>query len=56
MLVRLPMVDGESNGVWSRLASFGAGENRGVVFRPEIGDEVVLGFFNDESGNGPVPD
>ena len=29
-------------------ASFDAGNNRGAFFMPEIGDEVIVGFINDE--------
>ena len=47
LLVRMPLM-GEKNddGVWARVALLDAGENRGTFFRPEIGDEVVLGFLN----------
>jgi len=48
--VRMPLID-ESEGVWARHALLDAGENRGSFFRPEIGDEVVLGFFNDDPRN-----
>ncbi|MEM0938993.1 MAG: type VI secretion system tip protein VgrG [Bacteroidota bacterium] len=34
--------------VWARLASVDAGAGRGVFFRPEKGDEVVVGFLNDD--------
>ncbi len=43
--VRLPLVAGGDDGVWARIASLDAGDSRGFVFRPEVGDEVVLGFF-----------
>jgi Rhs element Vgr protein len=46
--VCMPLVEPGSEGVWARLATLDAGENRGSVFRPEIGDEVVLGFLNDD--------
>lgn len=46
--VRMPLVDNEDNGVWARVATLDAGENRGSFFRPEMGDEVVLGFLNDD--------
>ena len=46
--VRLPLVDAANEGVWARLASLDAGKNRGFVFRPEIGDEVIVGFLNDD--------
>jgi Rhs element Vgr protein len=46
--VRVPSISGKEAGVWARLASADAGNKRGMVFRPEINDEVVLGFFNDD--------
>lgn len=46
--VRLPLVDPDSDGVWARVAAADAGDNRGVMIRPEIGDEVVVGFFDDD--------
>jgi uncharacterized protein involved in type VI secretion and phage assembly len=46
--VRLPMVNSQGEGVWTRLAAQDGGNNRGAVWRPEIGDEVVVGFFNDD--------
>jgi len=46
--VRLPMVDAQADGVWARLASLDAGSDRGFFFRPEIGDEVVVGFLEDD--------
>jgi Rhs element Vgr protein len=46
--VRMPMVSGHSDGSWARVASLDAGADRGFFFRPEVGDEVVLGFLNDD--------
>jgi Rhs element Vgr protein len=46
--VRLPIVDAEADGVWARVASLDAGDQRGFFFRPEIGDEVVVGFLEDD--------
>lgn len=46
--VRMPMVDASDDGAWCRVASLDAGNDRGFFFRPEIGDEVVLGFLNDD--------
>jgi len=48
VLVKMPVVDPEAEGTWARVASLDAGENRGAFFRPEIGDEVVLGFLDDD--------
>lgn len=44
--VKLPVVDNAEDGIWARVASLDAGEERGFFFRPEIGDEVVVGFFD----------
>ena len=46
--VRMPLVDAGSDGTWARMASPDAGDERGFFFRPEIGDEVVLGFLADD--------
>lgn len=48
ILVKTPTIDSQSEGIWSRIATLDAGNNRGSFFRPEIGDEVVLGFLNDD--------
>ena len=44
--VSLPGVGAENEAVWARLATPEAGKERGYFFRPEPGDEVVVGFFN----------
>ncbi len=54
ILVRLPVIDPEEQGVWARVASLDAGENRGAFFRPEIGDEVIVGFINADPGDAVV--
>jgi Rhs element Vgr protein len=46
--VRMPVIDPQEEGIWARIASLDAGENRGAFFRPEIGDEVAMGFLNDD--------
>lgn len=46
--VRLPLVSVAEEGVWARIATLDAGKGRGTFFRPEIGDEVVVGFLNDD--------
>lgn len=52
ILVRLPLVDIEAEGVWARVACQDAGSGvnggRGSYFRPEVDDEVVVGFLNDD--------
>jgi Rhs element Vgr protein len=46
--VIIPVLGMSSPGVWARIAQADAGNNRGLFFRPEIGDEVVIGFFNND--------
>jgi Rhs element Vgr protein len=46
--VKMPLVNDEEDGTWARVAAVDAGNERGFFFRPEIGDEVVLGFLNDD--------
>lgn len=52
--VRLPMVHDSDEGAWMRLCSLDAGENRGWVSRPEIGDEVIVGFLNADPRFGVI--
>lgn len=44
--MRLPLVSDSQDGVWARLATLDAGSSRGTFFRPEIDDEVVVGFLD----------
>ena len=44
--MRLPLVSDSEEGVWARLATLDAGDQRGTFFRPEIDDEVVVGFLD----------
>ncbi|GEO11932.1 type VI secretion system tip protein VgrG [Segetibacter aerophilus] len=48
VLVKMPLVDKDAEGIWARHALPDAGDSRGSFFRPEVGDEVVLGFINDD--------
>ncbi|MEL6556584.1 MAG: type VI secretion system tip protein VgrG [Bacteroidota bacterium] len=34
--------------IWARLASIDAGEKHGAYFIPEVNDEVIVGFINDD--------
>ncbi|WP_298547890.1 type VI secretion system tip protein VgrG [uncultured Aquimarina sp.] len=54
ILVQLPIVNSEEQGIWCRIASLDAGENRGAFFLPEISDEVIVGFINDDPNDGVV--
>ncbi|UJB19630.1 MULTISPECIES: type VI secretion system tip protein VgrG [Lysobacter] len=46
--VKVPLAGMGEQGVWARVATLDAGDQRGTFFRPEKGDEVVLGFFHDD--------
>jgi Rhs element Vgr protein len=52
--VKMPLVDNDAEGYWARVATLDAGKERGSFFRPEIDDEVVLGFLNDDPRNPVV--
>lgn len=40
----------EINKVWARLSTFWASDKYGSFFIPDVGDEVVLGFFDNDPG------
>ncbi len=44
----LPGIEGKDSAIWARLAFPDAGKGRGYFFQPEPGDEVVVGFFNND--------
>jgi uncharacterized protein involved in type VI secretion and phage assembly len=46
--IRIPLINTREDGIWARLATLDAGKQRGTYFRPEIDDEVVVGFLNDD--------
>lgn len=54
ILVRVPVIDNNADGIWARVASLDAGsgqeegQGRGAFFRPEVDDEVILGFINED--------
>lgn len=54
ILVQIPIINTEEEGIWARVATLDAGENRGSFFRPEIGDEVIIGFVNDDPNDAVV--
>ncbi|MBN9284272.1 MULTISPECIES: type VI secretion system tip protein VgrG [Flavobacterium] len=54
ILVQIPIINNEEEGIWCRVATLDAGENRGSFFRPEIGDEVIIGFINDDPNDAVV--
>jgi Rhs element Vgr protein len=46
--IRLATISETDGLVWARQALLDAGSARGTSFRPEIGDEVVVGFLDDD--------
>jgi Rhs element Vgr protein len=46
--VDLPMVKESGDGVWARLTNPYASNKVGMFFYPEVGDEVIIGFLNDD--------
>ena len=48
ILVRIPVIDNNAQGIWTRIAALDAGADRGAFFMPEIDDEVIVGFINDD--------
>lgn len=52
--VTLPVLQAETPGVWARLANFYASNGFGAFFIPEIGDEVLLGYLNNDPNNPVV--
>jgi Rhs element Vgr protein len=53
VMVRMPVISNDEQGVWARVATPDAGNNRGMFFRPEIDDEVIVGFLNGNP-NDPI--
>jgi Rhs element Vgr protein len=46
--VEIPILGDKSNKVWARLNNFWANNGYGSFFIPEVGDELVIGFFNND--------
>ena len=42
--VKYPWQEGSRESFWARLAVMAAGKDRGTVWLPEVGDEVLVGF------------
>lgn len=49
--VELPWLDGKSKLLWARLATMYATGGMGTFFLPEPGDEVLVGFMNQDPGH-----
>lgn len=48
ILVEVPLFDQTGEGIWARLSNFYASSGVGAFFLPEEGDEVVIGFLNQD--------
>lgn len=48
ILVEVALFNDKGQGLWARLANFYSTNGQGVFFLPEVGDEVVLGFLNQD--------
>ncbi len=46
--VSLPTAAQQAKSAWARVVHIGAGAKRGQVFMPSVGDEVLVGFENDD--------
>ena len=49
--VELPWMDGKSKLLWARFATMHATAGMGTFFLPEPGDEVLVGFMNQDPGH-----
>jgi Rhs element Vgr protein len=48
ILVDVPVFDNNGAGIWARLSNFYSTNGAGAFFLPEVGDEVILGFLNED--------
>ncbi|MCB0697629.1 MAG: Rhs element Vgr protein, partial [Chitinophagaceae bacterium] len=46
ILVKIPLIS--DTGIWARLSNFSATSGAGSFFYPEVGDEVLVGFMNND--------
>ncbi|HEX2059904.1 MAG TPA: phage baseplate assembly protein V, partial [Thermoanaerobaculia bacterium] len=48
VFVSLPLLQDAAKGVWARLGTFYGSKSIGAVFYPEVNEEVIVGFMNDD--------
>lgn len=46
--VKIPVLQTETEGIWARLSQFYGTNASGSFFIPEIDDEVIIGYFNND--------
>jgi Rhs element Vgr protein len=51
IMVSLPTLQSETLSLWARLSTLYATEEAGIFFYPEVGDEVIVGFLNQDPQN-----
>ncbi len=54
ILVKIPIINNDEDGIWCRVSTLDAGDKRGTFFRPEITDEVIVGFINNDPRHAVV--
>lgn len=52
--VKIPLLNVSPNTVWARLSQFAASSGTGSYFVPAVGDEVVLGFINNDPNQAVI--
>lgn len=52
--VEIPAMGAENNLIWARLCSYYATHQSGNFFIPELGDEVILGYINQDPGQAVI--
>lgn len=48
IFVEVALFDQAASGLWARMANFYSTSGQGTFFLPEVGDEVILGFLNQD--------
>lgn len=48
ILISIPQFGEFGDGIWARISNFYATQEAGAFFLPEIGDEVIVGFVNED--------
>ncbi len=52
--IKLPNFTSGASEFWARIATLDAGKERGTFFLPEVDDEVIAGFINDDPNNAVI--
>ncbi|TDR82773.1 type VI secretion system tip protein VgrG [Paludibacterium purpuratum] len=52
--IKLPVMQAETEGVWARCLQFYGSNGFGALFLPEVGDEVIVGYLNDDPSHPVV--